>query len=137
MKTLNVYLGFAGNCEEALHFYASCLGGEIEFLQRYGDSPLEVPDEHKQRIMHARLRAGQFFFMASDSMPGQPVQPGNTVQLSLDLDNAAEQTAIFNKLSDGGKVTMPLEDTFWGAHFGMLIDKYGIHWMLNRNLQPQ
>lgn len=134
MKQLNVYLAFPGNCEEALHFYKDCLSGEITSLQRYGDTPVEASEEHKQRVMHAEFKADGIYFMASDSMPGQSVTPGEAVQLSINLTDATEQEAIFSKLSAGGRVDMPLQDTFWGARFGMLTDKYGIHWMLNREL---
>ncbi len=134
MKKLNVYLTFPGTCEAALNFYKSCFGGEIVSLQRFGDSPMETSDENKQRIMHAEFKSDEIYFMASDSMPDQPTQPGSIVQLSLNLDDATEQENIFNRLSEGGQVLMPLEDTFWGASFGMLIDQFGIHWMLNREL---
>ncbi len=134
MKQLNVYLIFPGTCEAALHFYKHCLNGEIISMNRFAESPMESAPEHGQLVMHAEFKAEGIYFMASDSMPDQPTQPGNIVQLSINLDNAQEQTTIFNRLAEGGQVLMPLEDTFWGAHFGMLIDRYGVHWMLNREL---
>ncbi|TNE58743.1 MAG: VOC family protein [Bacteroidetes bacterium] len=136
MKALSVYLTFPGNCEEALHFYKNCLDGEIHSLQRFGDSPMETADADKQRVMHAEFKAGGIAFMASDSMPDHPTQPGSIVQLSINLDDSREQEQIFNSLAEGGTVTFPLQETFWGAVFGMLIDKFGVHWMLNRNVQP-
>ena len=135
MRSLNVYLTFPGNCEEALNFYKECLDGEILNLQRFGESPMETPDADKQRVMHAEFKADGIYLMASDSMPDQPTQPGSIIQLSINLDNAAEQKQLFNRLAAGGTVTFPLQETFWGAEFGMLIDKFGIHWMLNRNAQ--
>lgn len=134
MKQLNVYLCFSGNCEEALNFYKDCLGGEIVSLQRFGDAPMESAEADKQRVMHAEFKAEGIYFMASDSMPGQTLRSGEMVQLSINLTDAAEQENIFQKLSAGGNVDMPLQDTFWGASFGMLTDKYGIKWMLNREL---
>lgn len=134
MKQLNVYLAFPGNCEEALHFYKDCFGGEIVSLQRFGDTPVESTEDQKQKVMHAEFRAGDIYLMASDGRPGEPLAAGEMVQLSINLTDAAEQEAIFSKLSAGGRVDMPLQDTFWGARFGMLTDKYGIHWMLNREL---
>ncbi|MCC6460558.1 MAG: VOC family protein [Saprospiraceae bacterium] len=136
MKQLNVYLCFPGNCEEALHFYQSCLGGDIVSLQRFGDSAAGAGPEHAQRVMHAEFKSDGIYLMASDSMPDQPIRPGEMVQLSINLTDAAEQESIFNRLAEGGQVTMPLQDTFWGASFGMLVDKYGISWMLNRDHAP-
>ncbi len=133
MKALNVYLSFAGNCEEALKFYEQALGGKTVFLQRFGDTEHATP-ENSQRIMHAQFEADGIRFMASDSMDDQPIKAGDAISLSINLDDAAEQTRIFNALAAGGKVTMPLQDTFWNAHFGMVTDKYGFHWLLNREL---
>ena len=130
---LQVYLNFDGNCEEALKFYCEVLGGSHTIIQRYGDAPMDTPDEFKQRVLHAQFQAGDVFFMAADAMPGDPAKPGN-ITLSLDLKDADQQTKIFEALADGGKVTMPLEETFWKARFGMVIDRFGIPWMLNHNL---
>lgn len=137
MKQLNFYLNFPGNCEEALHFYADCLGGKIDSLQRFGDAPGDYDEATKKLVMHATFSAGEIMFMASDHMPGTPVTSGNQVSLSLNLTDEAEQTAIFEKLSAGGNVTMELQDTFWGARFGMLVDKYGLSWMTNCDKAPQ
>ncbi len=134
MKQLNVYLAFPGTCEEALNFYKTCFGGEITSMQRFGDSPVESSEEHKQKIMHAEFKADGMYFMASDGMPGQPVPSGEMVTLSINLTDGAEQERIFNCLAEGGKVTMPLGGTFWGAVFGMVTDKFGIPWMLNREV---
>jgi PhnB protein len=131
MKGLVVYLIFGGNCEEALNFYRSALGGEIIMKSTYGESPLPSDEKWKNKIMHAQFKADNIFFMASDAMPDQLIKPGDNISLSLDFSNEEEQAKIFNALSAGGDVTMPLEDTFWGARFGMLRDKFGIAWMLN------
>ncbi len=136
MKKLNVYFSFPGTCEEALNFYKSCFGGEIIAMNRFGDSPVETADAHKQRVMHAEFKSDDIYFMASDTMPdaGESAVAGNIVQLSINLTDGAEQERIFNKLAEGGTVQMPLQETFWGAVFGMLTDKYGVRWMLNREL---
>lgn len=131
MKSLSPYLNFPGNCEEAMNFYVEAIGGKIEFLQRFGESPMDVPEEAKQKIMHASFRADNMFFMASDCMPNDPINFGNSVTLCLSLSDEDEQTRVFENLSAGGKVTMPLNNTFWGARFGMLTDKFGINWMLS------
>ena len=131
MKQLGIYLTFSGNCKDALNFYKNCLNGEIVSMQSFGESPMKVDEKDKNLIMHSEFRSDEIKFMASDSMPGHDVKPGNNISLSVNLTDEKEQTEIFQKLSEGGKVTMPLEDTFWNARFGMLTDKYGINWMLN------
>lgn len=134
MKQFNVYLTFPGNCEEALKFYETALGGEITAINRFGDSPVEAAEADKNRVIHAEFKADGIYFMASDSMPGQPINSGDMVTLSINLTDGTEQERIFNALAEGGKVTMALQETFWKAVFGMVTDKYGIHWMLNREL---
>jgi PhnB protein len=85
--------------------------------------------------MHATLKFGEAVIMASDSMPGQEVKNGNSIRLSISAQNLEEAERIFNNLSRGGKITMPFEKTFWDAQFGMLTDKFGIHWMINCELK--
>lgn len=131
MKTFNVYLTFNGNCEEAINFYKNILGGEIITKQTFGESPMPSEENWKNKIMHVHYKADGIELMASDSMPEQPVNAGSNISLSINLTDEAEQTKIFNALAEGGKVTMPLADQFWGARFGMLTDKFGYHWMLN------
>lgn len=130
------YIMFNGNCEEALNFYASALNGSIKNLMRYEGTPGESMTDNKQKIMHANFSAGGFEIMASDTGNGGPETTGNgPVHLSLDFKTADEEQKVFDELSQGGKVTMPLQDTFWGAKFGMLKDKYGINWMFNCDVQ--
>ncbi|NUQ23967.1 MAG: VOC family protein [Saprospiraceae bacterium] len=135
MKNLNVYLHFNGNCQEALNFYKDALGGEIASMQTYGQSPVESPAGAQDYVMHAEFKSDGIYFMAGDTPPENPVAPGSNVTLSINLDDKAEQTRIFDKLSVGGHVTMELQDTFWGARFGMLDDKFGVSWMLNCDTQ--
>ncbi len=131
MKALEPYLNFAGNCREALEFYKACFKGEITSMQTFGEGNMGADEKTKDRILHAVFKADGLVFMASDGMADFQAKPGNMVSLSVDLKDEKEQAAIFSALSEGGKVTMPLEHTFWGATFGMLIDRYGIQWMLN------
>lgn len=137
MKTMNAYLLFPGTCEEALNFYQNSIGGEIPSLMRFSDASMPVTEENAQRVMHAEFRSGDIYFMASDSMPENPDPVGANVRLSIAVDDLAEQERIFNALSDGGNVEMALADTFWGARFGMVTDRYGINWMLNCEMPKQ
>ena len=131
MKNLNVYLTFNGNCEEAINFYKKILGGEIITRQTFGESPMPSEENWKNKIMHVHYKSEGIELMASDSMPDQPVNAGSNISLSINLTDEAEQTRVFNALAEGGTITMPLADQFWGARFGMLTDKFGYHWMLN------
>jgi len=131
---LNPYLAFNGECEDAMNFYKDCLGGEIESLNRFKDGPKEmmgepVPEHLLGKVMHMTLRFDENVIMASDSMKQQTV--GGNVTLSIGMDSVEKMDAIFNKLSSGGEVSMPLQDTFWGARFGMFTDKFGVSWMFN------
>jgi len=130
---LNPYFIFNGNCEEALNFYAQALGGEILHLMRFGDAPGDSQASgDKNMVMHATFKAGDIMIMASDS-GNHPVKDTGSGQvfLNINCDDAGSQDKMYNALCEGGKVLMPLNDTFWGARFGMVSDKYGINWMLN------
>ena len=131
---LNPYISFEGNCEEALNFYKDAIGGELTIM-RYEGSPMEdkVSEDFKQKVLHGRIETGDLTIMASDVSPEQGTKNGNHIQLNLDFTSEDEQTETFNKLAEGANVTMPLDDQFWGAKFGMLIDKFGINWMFNFN----
>ena len=132
IKSINPYLMFSGTAEKAVRHYESALGAKIENLMRFGDMPGgDVPPEVKNRVMHCRLRIDGQVIMASDSRPGETVPPGGQVHISLDFDDEADMAKRFEALAVGGKVDMPLADTFWGARFGMLTDAYGIEWMFN------
>jgi PhnB protein len=137
MTTINPYLNFNNNCEEAFNFYQSVFGGELRTM-RFKDIPSEhaMPAGEGEKIMHMELTIGQgAILMGSDTPPGMELpQPGNNVTIAVHPTSEAEATRLFNGLSAGGQVTMPLEKTFWGAYFGMCIDKFGIHWMVNYQL---
>ena len=134
---LITYVNFAGNCEEALNFYKEALSGEILQISHMGDGQMEVPEHVKGKVMHARLKIGENVLYMSDTFDPSSIIQGNNVSLSLQPETIAQTEDLFNKLSAGGTVKMPLEDTFWGARFGMFTDKFGIHWMINCELKKE
>ncbi|RYF91553.1 MAG: VOC family protein [Chitinophagaceae bacterium] len=135
MQAITPYLNFNGNATEALDFYSKAFGGSVTMRQTFGEM---VPDEsYKNKIMHATFEAGSLQFMVSDCPPGVSVNTGDQVSLSLNFDDVASLENTFKTLSEGGNVTMPLQDTFWGARFGMAKDKYGVHWMFNHDYQKK
>jgi len=133
MNAVVTYLTFDGNCGQAMEFYSRCLGGELmamPFSEMPGGPPKDSP--MGGRIMHARItKGGMPLLMASDSQPGMPLTFGNNFSVSIGCESAEEVDSLFAALSEGGSITMPLGDQFWGARFGMFKDKFGIHWMLN------
>ena len=138
MATVNPYLTFNGTCEEAFNFYKSVFGGEFRQISRFKDMPpmpgaAELPDSLKERIMHVSLPlSNETILMGSDSNSNMgTVTVGQNISLSVNAESKAEADKIFTSLTSGGKITMPITDTFWGAYFGMLIDKYEIIWMVN------
>lgn len=131
---LITYVTFAGNCEEALNFYRDTLNGEILQISHMGDGQMEVLENLKDKVMHARLQVGDSVLYMSDTFEPASVKQGNNVSLSLEIEDTTKLETLFNMLSSGGTVKMPLEDTFWGARFGMFTDKFGIHWMMNCQL---
>lgn len=136
MAQLSPYLTFNGNCEDAFNFYKSVFGGDFNSVSRFKDMPSEspIPDDMKEKIMHIALQVSrETFLMGSDSSDlfGLATQPGNNFSISVNTDTEEEATRIFSGLSEGGNIKMPLEKTFWGALFGMFMDKFGIHWMVN------
>jgi PhnB protein len=128
---LSVYLHFNGDCEAAMNFYCQALGAEMRMMQRFGESPMPASEAWKEKIMHCTIEKDGFMLMGSDSMEGQTVSFGNNYSISLNFHSDAEIDAAFAALSDGGQVTMPLQDTFWGAKFGMCVDRFGVNWMFN------
>lgn len=136
MKPLVPYINFKGNAKEALDMYAEAMSGQIAFVQTYAESGEEAKLEMKDKIMHAMLTAGDLTIMASD-VEEKDVKEGNQVSLSMDFDNVEEMEKVFSALSDGANITMPLQDTFWGARFGMLTDKFGVSWMFNHDYEKK
>jgi PhnB protein len=132
IKKLNPYLMFNGTAGKAIKLYETALGAKTDAVMRFGDMPdYKGGAESKDRVMHAMLFIGGGVVMISDEMPGTPASSGTNVHVALDFDDAEDMTTKFNALAQGGKVTAPISDTFWGAKFGMLTDEFGIRWMFN------
>jgi PhnB protein len=131
IKQLNPYLNFNGTAGKAIQLYEKALGAKVENLMRFGDAGGQTRPEHKDLVMHAHLRLGDGVIMISDAQPGVPVPAESNTHVMIDFDDAADMARKFEALGSGGKVTMPLQDTFWGARFGMLTDAFGIRWMFN------
>jgi PhnB protein len=133
MQQINSYLTFNGNCREAMNFYQKCLGGEL-FLQPIGTSPMAemMPPQMKDSILHATLTNGNVIIMGSDMVGESGLIRGNAMSMMLNCSSETEIRDTYDQLaSDGGDATHPLEDTFWGALFGGLTDKFGNRWLLN------
>ncbi|MCY3801916.1 MAG: VOC family protein [Chloroflexi bacterium] len=133
--TLSIYLNFGGNCREVFEFYRSVFGGEFEILQTFGDGPgdMDVPEDELDDIMHVSFRIGSSVLMGSD-MPsgfGPPVQMGNNFSISYTTESKEQTDDLFAKISEGGTVSMPPADMFWGSYFGSCTDKFGVNWQFN------
>ena len=131
MEAIVPYLNFNGSAKEALAFYKKALNGNVVYSQTFGDANMAQDEGMKDKVLHAVFEAGALKFMVSDCPPGVSVQSGDQVSLSLNFTDADSIEKTFAALSDGGQITMPLQDTFWGARFGMTKDKFGVHWMFN------
>jgi PhnB protein len=131
MTQLSLYLFFNGNCEEAMNFYKETLGGTIEFVQRYGDSPEPGSESNKNKIMHATMNLMGAYVMFSDAMEKRNVQFGDNFSISVNCKSDGDVDRLLDAMSTGGQVTMAADDTFWGARFGMCTDKFGVNWMFN------
>jgi len=141
MISINPYLNFMGNTEDAMNFYKSIFGGEFTSFQRFNESPGhdKMPKNEQTMIMHAALPLGPHnTLMATDTLEsmGMELTIGNNFYMSVNTESEAETDRIFNSLAEGGKIEMPVSQTFWGAYFGMCKDKFGIQWMISYD-QPQ
>ena len=136
MATINPYLNFNGKTEEAFNFYKSVFGGEFQTFQRFKDTPgcENIPASEGNKIMHVALPIGKGnVLMATDALEsmGHVITNGNNFSISISTDSEEQTKDLFNKLSEGGKIGMPLDKMFWGAYFGAVTDKFGIQWMVN------
>jgi len=129
---MNNYLFFNGNCEEAFKFYEKCLGGKLDTMMTHEGTPAagSVPADWDKKILHARLVVGDAVLMASDAPPEHYSKPQG-FSININVTDPAEAERLFQALSDGGSVTMPIAETFWAVRFGMFTDKFGIPWMVN------
>lgn len=138
MASINPYLVFNGNCEEAFLFYQSVFGGEFPYVGKFSDMPAgdensTLSEDDANKIMHISLPIGKdSVLMGSDSNSvSGDVTFGGNVSISINAGSKQEADRIFDGLSAGGNPFMPMNQTFWGAYFGMFVDKFGIHWMVN------
>lgn len=129
---LNPYLIFNGQCEAAFKFYEERLGGKILVMLTHGSSPMaeQGPPEWRNKIMHARLTVGDAVLMGSDSPPDH-FEEMKGFYVALNTEAPVDAERIFHALAENGKVRMPLQETFWAARFGMLVDQFGVPWMIN------
>jgi PhnB protein len=129
---LNPYLTFNGQCEAAFKFYERVLGAKIEASMTFAGTPAEqqVPAEWRNKIIHARLTVGDQVLMASDAPPDRYEKPKG-ISISLQIKDPKEAEQKFNALAENGQVQMPIQETFWAARFGALVDQFGIPWMIN------
>lgn len=145
MTSVNPYLTFKGNCEEAFTFYKSVFGGEFPYIGKFKDMPPAegsepLSEEDGEKIMHVSLPISkETILMGSDTVGSYcaAVTFGNNFSISINADSTEEADKLFNGLSAGGQVTMPMNKTFWGAYFGMFVDKFGISWMVNYDEPPK
>ena len=138
MTAINPYLTFKGNCEEAFNYYRKVFGGEFDYIGRFSEMPpqegVSLSEEDGNKIMHVSLPISKDnILMGSDTggewAPGLIV--GNNISLSINADTKEDADRFFDLLSDGGKVKMPMDQTFWGDYFGMCTDRFGINWMVS------
>ncbi|NCA77188.1 MAG: VOC family protein [Alphaproteobacteria bacterium] len=145
MTTVNIYLTFNGNCFEAFTFYKSVLGGEFSYVGRFKEMPPEegmppLPKEMEDMIMHISLPVSKETRLMGSDTGGEwapAYVAGNNFSVSINTDSKEEVDRLFNGLSAGGQVTMPLNMTFWGDYFGMFTDKFGINWMISYDTKQE
>ncbi|MFD2630093.1 VOC family protein [Oceanobacillus kapialis] len=129
------YLIMDGNAAEAIEFYQKALKAKVLYTQAFGDMPenpeFPVPEEAKQRIAHATIQVGETEVMLSDTFPGQPHQNGNQVAICISTDDPAKASELFEGLSNGGNVTMPLQETFFSPAYGIVTDKFGVNFQIH------
>lgn len=139
MSTINPYINFAGTTEEAFGFYRSIFGGEFAMVMRFGEMPgcgeMEMSEEDKRKIAHIALPIGTSgdILMGTDMLEcfGQKLSAGNNFSISYSPDSRDEADRIFSGLADGGTIVMPIADQFWGSYHGMLMDRFGMQWMID------
>jgi len=128
---MNPYLSFNGQCEAAFNFYVQSLGGRLGMIFRYAGSPMadQVPADWKDKVMHGSVTLGDQVLMGADVAPDQEEPKG--FSLSLQIPAIAEAERVFHELAEGGRIVVPLEKTFWAERFGMVVDRFGIPWLIN------
>ncbi|WP_419211470.1 VOC family protein [Maribacter sp. X9] len=127
---IQAYLAFNGNCQEALNFYANLFNADVKNRQTYEDKEIDVPSSYRQKLQHAELKGKGVHFMAYDSAPDTPLNNGNQINMSIDMDDIDEGRQMFKDLSGGGQVHHEFREREWGF-FGRCTDRFGIGWMIN------
>lgn len=143
MTTVNIYLTFNGNCEEAFNFYKSVFGGEFPYLGRFKDMPPQpgqkvMPESDGNKIMHVSLPVSKETVLMGSDTGGEwasSFKQGNNFSISINAESKDAADRFFKELSSGGQAIMPMNHTFWGSYFGMLTDKFGINWMVSYSEQ--
>ena len=143
MATVNAYINFEGNCEEAFNYYKSVFGGEFTMLSRFSEMPpqegMELSQADMNKIMHVSLPLSAETMLMGSDVGGewaQDLNVGNNITLSITADSREQADDLFKSLSEGGKVSMPMDTTFWGSYFGMCTDKFDINWMISFGQEP-
>ncbi|MGZ4161330.1 MAG: VOC family protein [Neobacillus sp.] len=134
------YLVMNGNAREAIHFYEKAMEAQVLFVQSFGEMPenpdFPLPEEAKERVSHATVKIGESELMLSDTFPGQPHQSGNQVTICISTDDAEKARKIYDTLTDGGQVTMPLQETFFSPAYGSVTDKFGVNFQIFTEGKP-
>lgn len=131
---ISPYLVTNGNGQEAVKFYQDALNAELISFQTFGETPMDghpVPEEAKDHVLHAHLKIGNSALMISDNFPGGPYQVGDHLSIAIMISGAENTKEIFSKLEQGGKVVMPLQETFWSPLYGQVQDKFGVLWQVS------
>lgn len=132
---VHAYLRMNGNGKEAVNFYEDALGAENLGVQTYGDLPenleFPLPEEAKERVVHAQLKINNTYLMLSDNFPGEPYETGSQVDVAVLLNDVEKSKQVYEKLQEGGEVIMPLQETPWSPSYGQVKDKFGITWQIS------
>lgn len=144
MATINSYINFNGNCEDAFNYYKEVFGGEFSMLSRFSEMPpqegMELSEADMNKIMHVSMPIGKEAALMGSDVGGEwatELKVGNNITLSITADSKEQANRFFYMLSEGGVVTMPMDMTFWGSYFGMCTDKFDINWMISFGEAPQ
>lgn len=131
--TIHAYLNFDGNTRDAMQFYKEVLGGDLQAMMTFGETPAceHVPADYHNHIMHSALVGDGWMLMAADSTPMYPFEGSKGFSLALGIEDKTEAHRVFNALAEGGNVTMALAETFWAELFGSVIDRFGVSWLIN------
>ncbi|MDD1794613.1 VOC family protein [Enterovibrio sp. ZSDZ42] len=135
MNMLQPHITFHGVCRDALLFYQTALGGKVNTVTTFNDSPVEFPSHILDRVMHAEFVSPEVSFLASDGLDDSLAQGSGDVAFHVSFSEERRQSEVFIALSDRGQVIMPLDYTFWGVKFGIVTDQFGIRWMLSCSAQ--